>query len=39
MKEIKNGVWPVMITPYTADNKIDYKAVKAIIAIPSPFPS
>ena len=31
MKEIKNGVWPVMITPFTADNKIDYPAVKAII--------
>ena len=31
MKEIKNGVWPVMITPFTADNKIDFDAVKAII--------
>ena len=31
MKEIKNGVWPVMITPFTADNKIDFPAVKAII--------
>ena len=31
MKEIKNGVWPVMITPFTADNQIDYPAVKAII--------
>lgn len=31
MKEIQNGVWPVMITPYTADNQIDFDAVKAII--------
>jgi 4-hydroxy-tetrahydrodipicolinate synthase len=31
MKEIKNGVWPVMITPFTADNQIDFDAVKAII--------
>ena len=31
MNEIKNGVWPVMITPFTADNQIDYPAVKAII--------
>ena len=27
MKEIKNGVWPVMITPFTPDNKIDRKSV------------
>ena len=31
MKEIKNGVWPVMITPFTEDNKIDYTAVQGII--------
>ncbi len=31
MKEIKNGVWPVMITPFTEDNKIDYVAVQRII--------
>lgn len=31
MKEIKNGVWPVMITPFTEDNKIDYPAVQRII--------
>ena len=31
MKEIKNGVWPVMITPFTPDNKIDYTAVQGII--------
>ena len=28
---IKNGVWPVMITPYTEDNKIDYRGVEKII--------
>lgn len=31
MKTIANGVWPVMITPFTADNKIDYDAVLRII--------
>ena len=31
MKQIENGVWPVMITPFTADNKIDFPAVRAII--------
>lgn len=31
MKTIANGVWPVMITPYTEDNKIDYDAVLGII--------
>ncbi len=31
MKTIANGVWPVMITPYTEDNKIDYDAVLRII--------
>ncbi len=31
MKEIKNGVWPVMITPFTEDNRIDYAAVQGII--------
>lgn len=29
--EIANGVWPVMITPFTQDNKIDYDAVLRII--------
>ncbi len=28
---IDNGVWPVMITPYTADNKIDYDGVSEIL--------
>ena len=31
MKTIPNGVWPVMITPFTEDNKIDYDAVLRII--------
>lgn len=25
--EIKNGVWPVMITPFTEDNQVDYDGV------------
>lgn len=29
--KIANGVWPVMITPYTEDNKIDYDGVLKII--------
>ncbi len=28
---IDNGVWPVMTTPYTEDNKIDYDGVKEIL--------
>ena len=31
MKTIANGVWPVMITPFTEDNRIDYAAVEKII--------
>jgi len=31
MKEITNGVWPVMITPFTEENKIDYDGVLKII--------
>ena len=31
MKSIADGVRPVMITPYTEDNKIDYDAVLRII--------
>lgn len=31
MKTIANGVWPVMITPFTQDDKIDYDAVLRII--------
>ena len=29
--DIANGVWPVMITPFTEDNQIDYDAVLQII--------
>ncbi len=31
MKNINNGVYPTMVTPFTADNKIDYPGVKALI--------
>ena len=31
MKRIPRGVYPVMITPYTPDNKIDFSAVDEII--------
>lgn len=31
MKGIADGVWPVMITPFTANNQIDYTAVEKII--------
>ncbi len=31
VKSIPNGVYPTMITPYTADNKVDYNAVEQII--------
>ncbi len=31
IKSIPNGVYPTMITPYTADNKIDYNAVEQLI--------
>lgn len=30
MKTPYNGCWPTMITPFTADNKVDYKAVNAL---------
>ena len=30
-KTIASGVWPVMITPFTEDNRIDYDAVLRII--------
>lgn len=30
MREFPNGVWPVMITPFTEENKIDVKALKAL---------
>ncbi len=31
MKNINNGVYPTMVTPFTDDNKIDYNGVKKII--------
>ena len=31
MKEINNGVYPTMITPFTDDNKIDYNGVKQLL--------
>lgn len=31
MNSIPNGVYPTMITPYTADNKIDYNAVEQLL--------
>ena len=31
MNEIKSGVWPTMITPYTKDNEIDYEAMGKLI--------
>lgn len=31
IKEIKKGVYPTMLTPYTADNKIDYNGVEQLL--------
>ncbi|MCX7028092.1 MAG: dihydrodipicolinate synthase family protein [Spirochaetes bacterium] len=31
MKKEYFGCWPTMITPFTADNKVDFKAVKAMV--------
>ena len=31
MKEINNGVYPTMITPFTDDNKIDYNGVNELL--------
>ncbi len=31
IKSIPNGVYPTMITPYTADNKVDYNAVEQLL--------
>jgi len=28
---IVDGVWPTMLTPYTADNKVDYKGLEELI--------
>lgn len=30
MNKVANGVYPVMITPYTADNRVDYDAVERL---------
>ena len=32
IKTIPGGVYPTMLTPYTADNKIDYNAVKQLLS-------
>ena len=32
MKQISNGIYPVMITPYTADNHVDLEAVDRMVA-------
>ncbi len=32
MKTISNGIYPVMITPYTADNHVDSEAVDRMVA-------
>ena len=31
LRSIPDGVYPTMITPYTADNKIDYNAVESLL--------
>ena len=31
IKQIPDGVYPTMVTPYTEDNKIDYNGVKALL--------
>ena len=31
IKNIPDGVYPTMITPFTADNKIDYDGVLSIL--------
>ena len=31
MREIKNGVYPTMLTPFTADNRIDYDGVLSLL--------
>lgn len=32
MRQISNGIYPVMITPYTADNRLDLEAVDRMVA-------
>ena len=31
IKTIPDGVYPTMVTPFTADNKVDYNGVEAIM--------
>lgn len=31
MKKEYHGCWPTMITPFTEDNKVDFKAIKALV--------
>ena len=31
IKEINNGVYPTMLTPFTEDNRIDYNAVEQLL--------
>ena len=31
MEKIAKGVYPVMITPFTADNQVDWEAVDQIV--------
>lgn len=31
MKNIKSGVWPTMVTPYTSCNEIDYRGVEKLL--------
>lgn len=31
MERFPDGVWPVMLTPFTADNQVDYPALKRLI--------
>ena len=30
---IQPGVWPVMITPFTEDNKPDFKAIEGLCTV------
>ena len=31
MKQIANGIWPTMITPYTKNNQVDYEQVEKLV--------
>ncbi len=31
MKKTYNGCWPTMVTPFTEDNRVDFKAVEALV--------